>query len=244
MVRINDEPGQQKHLRFKCTEKAELAGILEGFPGVKAIVLHKMGKSGEHPHLHVWYEAEKPITNETVRNRLRKYNDFFKGLSGQNDWSSRNHDNFTAWADYVTRNLSHTVLLTYQDLSLRSSNALILPIDIGSPTRTVISTPGPRAPAPRVVKSRLTQSEKMILYATNELHWVKPRFTLSHYEDPHLRKQMFKELNQTVVRCTRGRFNDPQAISLLRNLLYEFADDDLQESLEQIFCKTANNFLV
>lgn len=109
MVRSEDPPGSWKHLRFGCYDtRAWLVEALTAF-GVKAIVSHKMGKRGEHPHLHVWWEGES-VTNQTIRNRLKK-DDRFIVMKNQNDWSFRNHDSYETWCDYVTKNKSHEVLL-------------------------------------------------------------------------------------------------------------------------------------
>lgn len=120
MVRYEDPPGATKHLRFGHYDTRNwLVQALTDF-GAKAIVAHKCGKRGEHPHLHVWWEGES-VTNQTIRNRLKK-DDRFNVMKTQNDWSFRNHDSYDNWCDYVTRNKSHEVLLGNDALRTLSSS--------------------------------------------------------------------------------------------------------------------------
>lgn len=115
MVRYEDPPGNAKHIRFgKISE--EILTALIGFPGVKSIVRHEGGSKGgsykEHPHYHVWFESEKALTNQTIRNNLKKLPEFAH-FSGQQDWSFRNHDSMETWAKYVIFNSTYSVLLTH-----------------------------------------------------------------------------------------------------------------------------------
>lgn len=236
MVRYEDSPGVEKHLRFGNYSQ-ELYDVLVGFPGIKAIVLHTHGAKGEHPHIHVWYEADKPITNQTVRNRLKAYNDLFKSCKSQNDWSFRNHDDWDAWKNYVCSNPSHKVLLDYQDLKA-CSEAKSMIVAVTPRTPADLNAPGPRTVV--APKKRLTQSEKLIAYCVNDLKWKRDNeFNLQSYETGFAQRKVAKTMTQFL----RGRFNDPQAVYILRNMLYEFADDDLKEVLEFKFPESAIKFL-
>lgn len=97
-----------KHLRIGKVSESALEA-LKVVDGVKAIVLHKRGKKGEHPHWHVWMEVGD-ISHEAVRKRLRKHA-VFATYSGNEDWSLRDHDSYDKWAKYVMDNPSAEVLL-------------------------------------------------------------------------------------------------------------------------------------
>lgn len=118
MVRSEDPPGKTKHLRFGKISP-EIINALIGYPGVKSIVRHEGGTKGgsfkEHAHIHVWFESDIPITNQTVRNRLSKLPEFATH-SGQNDWSFRNHDSLSNWCAYVIKNPTYSVLLTHTEI--------------------------------------------------------------------------------------------------------------------------------
>lgn len=232
MVRSEDPPGQVKHLRFgKISEEAYTALI--GFPGVKSVVLHTHGAKGEHLHWHVWWEGDKPITNQTIRNNLKKL-PAFESYSGQNDWSFRNHDSFETWADYTVKNLSHKVLLSYRDIEDRSAKAKILPVVIPTPVTPIILGPV------KVVKSqsRLRWDEKICLDAETRLGWKRPKvgdevecyeFSLTSFMDGIAQKKVEKQVSSFM----KMRFNNNDAVKYCRNLLYEFADEDLRDYLER-----------
>lgn len=97
-----------KHLRIGKVSESALEA-LKVVDGVKAIVLHKRGKKGEHPHWHVWMEVGD-ISHEAVRKRLRKHA-VFATYSGNEDWSLRDHDSYDKWGRYVMDNPSAEVLL-------------------------------------------------------------------------------------------------------------------------------------
>lgn len=223
MTRSEDPPGAIKHLRFgKISPEAYEA--LSTYPGIKAIVLHTHGKKGEHPHWHVWWEGAKPATNQTIRNQLKKLPAFAE-YSGQNDWSFRNHDSFPAWADYVIGNPTHKVLMDYQDLSTRPPKESV-PL--------IKSAGGSEEPLLVVSKSskRLRHDERICLDAEQRLLWKRDNeFSLSAFED-HTCNVMGR-VEKQVFSFMRGRINNYEGVKYARNLLYEFADDDLKEYLER-----------
>lgn len=229
MVRCEDIPGPDKHLRFgHYTE--ELATLLIGFPGVKSIVLHTHGTKGEHPHLHVWWSGTA-VTNQTIRNRLKAYHDTFKLMKSQNDWSFRNHESYETWAAYVQRNKTHKVL--HGDLPLpKDVIELIMP-----PTP---QTPAIPAPAPRVKK--MTAEEKLINYCIVHEGFKYNQWTVSHYEIHDIRKKLLDDLEEIVISYGHGRLSDPQIAYMGRNVLWTFADDDLKVVLSKVFCKSARKF--
>lgn len=96
-------------------------------------------------------------------------------------------------------------------------------------------------PTERVIvvrKARLTITERLCLHAETELKWKRDaHWTLEHYEANICQRECAKHMTQYL----RAKFNDPQAVVYLRNLMYEFADDDLKEYLEKRFTSNALN---
>lgn len=226
MVRSDDPPGAVKHLRFGKISELAYESLI-GFPGVKSVVLHTHGAKGEHPHWHVWWEGDKPVTNQTIRNHLKKI-PAFADYNGQNDWSFRNHDSWNAWAKYVTENLSHKVLLGYKDIAAISEQAKI--ITLASPA----SLPTPVIPGPgvRVVKSQSRQrwDEKICSDAETRLGWKRNNeFSLYSFENG----DVYKLIEKQVSSFMKMRFNNNDGVKYARNLLYEFGDDDVREFMER-----------
>lgn len=222
-----DIPGTDKHIRFGKISP-EIYEALVGIPGVKSVVLHKIGRKGEHHHWHIWWEAPdgKPITNQTWRNRALKVpalKDFF----GNNDWSFRNHNSWEAWTEYVCRNLSHEILLGYKNLTEVSEKSKIIPVEIPTPITPII-------PGPVVISksaSKLRWDEKICRDAEVRLGWKRDNeFSLASLEEG---PQVNKKIEKQVFAFMRGRVNNPEAVKYCRNLLFEFGDDDVKEYLER-----------
>jgi hypothetical protein len=243
MVRCEDPPGADKHLRFGKISP-DLLEILKEFPGVRAVVLHTHGKTGEHPHYHVFWSG-KATTNQTIRNRLKAFNPIFQAYSGQNDWSFRNHDSYPKWVAYVTDNPTHKVELSDEQFDTIFDEIPKVPIVADSPLRnstpittdTIVHISSPR-------KKQLTSEEKMIAFITREYQWkLNQQWTLSKVQelapkdtpDRLIRHQAFLEYSricaEKVVHYGSGRFYNNQLIALTRNVMYLFGDDDLRDTL-------------
>lgn len=205
MVRYEDPPGAVKHLRFG-NHRPELLAALKDFPGVKCVVLHTHGKKGEHPHLHVWWEGEN-VTNQTVRNRLKRHNEsIFGACKSQNDWSMRNHDSWEQWANYVCSNMSHEVLIEYRDIAEVSSNNN-LPVAVG---------PLHNNPPPAIVITRKNQTmrQKFIYYLQNEIGW-----------NIGSRNPLPEEVIKHAIDFWEGGFTNPEGVRMCRHALYMFSDE-------------------
>lgn len=215
MTRSEDPPGNVKHLRFgrPGVDADGTLEILKDFPGIKCIVLHTHGKRGEHPHFHVWWEGEKAVTNQTIRDRLKGANSHFKPFSGQNDWSFRNHDSWDKWASYVTDNLSHKVLLDYNGIADMSASKAMVPIAIGP----LHSNP---PPAIIVKVKKTTMREKLIYYAKHELGWAW---------DSNPSKSMCFHAAMEVFEAA---FTNPEGIRMCRHLRWKFSDADTRSQME------------
>lgn len=221
MVRSEDPPGNVKHLRFGrpgwCSESA--VELLKQFPGVKCVVIHTHGKKGEHPHYHVWWEGEKPVTNQTIRDRLGRYNPEFKAFSGQNDWSFRNHDSWESWAAYVCDNWSHKVLLSYRDIDTISEHAPKLPIVVG-PSNGPAPLQSNPPPAIVIKEKKTTMREKFIFYLERELGWKRG-----------VRNPSPLEVHDELLYFWEAAFNNPQAIVMCRHARWVFSDDDVRKDV-------------
>lgn len=230
MVRQVDTPSPLKHLRFGKISP-QLSDILIGFPGVKSIVLHTHGAKGEHPHYHVWWEGDT-ITNETIRNRLRKHNDIFKSYSGQNEWSCRPHDSFETWAAYVQRNKTHQVLWTSVDMPPPKD---VIELVIATPQTPQINTPVPRV-------KKLTSEERLINYCIVEEGFKYNQWGKPHYEVIEYRTQMHDKIAETLVAYANGRLDQRQMVYMGRNIMYTFADLDLKEFLAKQWSHDARKY--
>lgn len=229
MVRYEDPPGAVKHIRFGKVSDAILAA-LTAYPGVKAIVLHTLGRKGEHPHYHIWWEGEKPITNQTLRNRLKVASPVFEEFSGQGDWSFRNHESWDAWASYVVANLSHKVLVPYKDLESKSSSAKIITLEITSP----VSVPTAKSAVPKapIVKThKLPMRERFIHYLKTERGWkVGEEFGV------HLDQKGEDFEDRVIDACTEFwemAFTIPEGARMVRHALWVFSTEEARKYLSQ-----------
>ena len=222
MVRYEDPPGAVKHIRFGKVGEAIL-DQLKDFPGVKAVVLHTCGKKGEHPHYHIWWEGETPVTNQTLRNRLKARSPVFETFSGQNDWSYRNHDSWELWATYVTSNLSHKVLIPYKDLEAKSAASKILPLVI-TPGETPLTAAVPRTAAVRTMK--LPMREKFIQYLKTECKW-KPGEEYGVHSD--LTPDQFADrVIDAATEFWEMSFTIPEGARMVRHALWVFSTPEAQ----------------
>jgi len=210
MVRSEDPPGAIKHLRFG-SNSPDLVTALETFSGIKCIVLHTHGKKGEHPHLHVWYEGDE-VTNQTVRNRLKKHNDsIFGQCKNQNDWSMRNHDSWETWAAYVCKNLTHRVLLSYRDIETVSEAAQQCPIVAEGPLHN-------NPPPAIVIKKNLPMRTRFINHLEHEKGWIKGE-----------RNPTPEEVIKAAIHYWEAAFTNPEGIRMCRYALYVFSDYETNE---------------
>lgn len=226
MSKPKDPPSLVHHLRFEVADLSAYEEAFKAFPWSKAIVKHITGKTGEHPHLHIWLEYERELTKVAVKDRLRAFNDIFKSISGQGEWSFRPHDSYANWCAYVKRNRSHIVLKG--DEQLASCPIVAEPTGTTTPPKVITLKP----------KGRI--DERMVAYCETEMKWKRgAQFSL----DDYFSRKCHVECGRVLTQFLRGRFNDPQAVGLLRNMLYEFADEGLKEGLEVRFPEGALKYL-
>lgn len=225
MVRYEDSPGLVKHVRFgKVSDDALTA--LRDFPGVKAIVLHTHGKTGEHPHWHVWVELTEPATNQTIRNRLKRIS-AFSSYSGQNDWSFRNHDSWDAWSRYVIKNPTHKVLLNHLDLNELSEAAngeyaaLVAPATaiehVGAVAHVAYTVQKPR---------RKASMRELFIEHLRKIGWVDGCINECNYE---IKKN---DLIDELTDFWENAFTTPNGCVAVEHAMYEFADDGARDLIK------------
>lgn len=248
MVRQKDDPGADKHLRFGKI----LPGLLEalsGFPGVRSIVLHTHGKVGEHHHYHVFWTGEKPVTNQTIRNRLIAYNPLFKEYSGQNDWSMRNHNSYPTWVKYVTDNNSHQVLKSDASFDTIFDEIPKVPIVVDSPIRNSPNAASPTvihyhtaSPEPVKVRARRpTTEEQLIAWVEQKYKWkFNSEWSKARVQSlcPGLNasyQAFFNICGDMAVHKRHGSVHYSQHLALTRHIMYLFSDDELRDELATRF---------
>ena len=228
MVRYEDSPGLVKHVRFgKVSDDALTA--LRDFPGVKAIVLHTHGKTGEHPHWHVWVELTEPATNQTLRNRLKRIS-VFAGYSGQNDWSFRNHDSWESWSRYVIKNPTHKVLLNHLDLNELSEAANGEYAALVAPATAIEHVGAVATVAYKIQKPRESQQlkAKFVRYLLNEIKWEHECITMENYS--WRKSQICRE----CVKYFQNGIPSTQAAVCIEHAIYYFGNSDVKSHLEDL----------
>lgn len=96
----------------------------------------------------------------------------------------------------------------------------------------------PRAQVVVVQRSRMTIAEKFIAHCETVLGWRRDNtFGLDNYE------QAKKKVTREMVGFLRGKFNDPQGVVIARNCLYEFANEDLKDYLQDHYPDKIKMFL-
>lgn len=226
MTRYKDPPGDVKHLRFG-TISPEIYEAIIGFPGVKSVVLHTHGAKGEHPHYHVWWERDKPCTNQNIRDRLKAmYPTIFtkENFHSQNCWSFKNHDSWETWANYVCSNMSHKVLLPYKEIEEISKLKAVPIVAINIPHTPSLSTAGPII---RMPKPSISMKAKFARHLEHEHEWKKyEEITLDNYTD---------KLHEAIEHLTdfwENAFTTPQGVVTVEHIVYIFGDEPVRKMLK------------
>lgn len=202
-----------KHFRFgyPCDELLE---ALKTFPSVKAIVLHRIGKKGEHPHYHVWITGA-PATCNTIKSRLIKHSAHIAGAAKTNGfWMSKAHDSYEAWGKYVMGNVSAEVLLDNPEAPLPPRAEL--PI-------VAVGGAGTGVPAPTttiVIKkpsARLPQRVQFVKYLENKGWEFDSVKEWNMYE-------RLDELIEQLTEFSENAFTTPNGSATVQHALYYFAD--------------------
>lgn len=224
MSKSKDPPAPAHHLRIELSNLDEVTASLVSYQYARAVVKHIAGRTGEHPHLHVFLQWEKPITKVGAKDRLRKLPGF-ASLHGNGDWSFRPHDSYANWCKYVAANISALSIKSDEDLDQAFEETPKVPI-VSSP----LNAPGAPAAITRVqtVKSRLTAEQRLIRYIEIEKGWlVGQKFTIHHDV-----AKMTTEARKAVIEYSNGRVHNTQLIAMTRNVLFVFGTDEFQEYLK------------
>lgn len=205
------------HLRLaKVSEEALVA--LKTMKEVKAIVLHKRGKKGEHPHWHVWLHIELLISHEAVRKRLRKHA-IFETYKGNEHWSIRVHDSYDKWAKYVMSNTSAEVLLDNPESPLPPK--VEIPIVASAAAQSggaivVLKKPTDRTPQ----RVRFVKHLELKGWTTDCIkHW-------NLYEK-------LDELIEELTDWSENAFTTPNGSATVQHALWTFADVTARNTIKE-----------
>lgn len=227
-----DIPSQTHHLRIEIPDLSLIEQAVTAFEWTQAAVKHASGKTGEHPHLHIFLNFEKTITKVAAKDRLRKHHDIFKTLSGNGNWSFRPHDNYEAWCKYVCRNISHTVIKSDDILDKVHNEALQVPLVSHVPPPC--PSPPSTYPCPPVVKSaRRPMREKFIDYLERERGWKRGR-QFSQLDQPVSWWEQFEnEVIDAATEYWEAAFTVPEGIRMVKHAMWVFSDDDTRTTIQQ-----------
>jgi len=233
MTTPKDPPAPNHHLRIELSDLSGVKHALNSFEWAVSVVEHITGKSGEHPHLHVWLAFEKPLTKVAAKDRLRKHSDVFKSCSGNQNWSFRPHDSYTSWCTYVCKNISHEVLKGDATLYKVSEEAPKVPIVANGP----LQSPGV-PPARVVVRKSRAMREKFIDYCKNELHWkVGAQFVINDETTAH----DLEKIENTVIKAANIfwelAFSYAEGERMCRHALWVFSCDEMREVISDKVCQ-------
>jgi len=206
-----------KHFRFGYPSD-ELLAALKTFPGVKAIVLHKIGKKGEHPHYHVWITGA-PATCNTIKSRLIKHSSHIASAAKTNGfWMAKAHDSYEAWGKYVMGNVSAEVLLDNPEAPLppRAEVPVVAVGGAGTAPTVVI----------KKVTARLPQRVQFVKYLENK-----------GWEFDEVKEwNMYEKLDRIIEELTdwsENAFTTPNGAATVQHALYYFADTTARNVLKE-----------
>lgn len=205
-----------KHLRIGKVSDAALE-VLKVVDGVKAIVLHKRGKKGEHPHWHVWMEVGD-ISHEAVRKRLRKHA-VFGAYKGNEDWSLRDHDSYDKWSKYVMENPSAEVLLDNPEAPLPPKAEI--PI--------VASAAAQSSGAIVVLKKPTDRSPQRVRFVK---HLELKGWQLECVKHWNLYEKL-DELVEELTDWSENAFTTPNGAATVQHALWAFADVAARNTIKE-----------
>lgn len=198
-----------KHFRFGYPSD-QLLTDLKTFPAIKAIVLHKTGKKGEHPHYHVWITGA-PATSNTIKSRLIKHSSHIAAASKTNGfWMAKAHDSYEAWGKYVMGNVSAEVLLDNPEAPLPPKAEL-----------PVVASGGGGAVATTIVtvkaSARLPQRVQFVKYLENKGWEAESVKEWNMYEK-------LDDLIEELTDWSENAFTTPNGSATVQHALYYFSD--------------------
>jgi len=229
MGKGEDVPTATHHLRVQVDDLSGVIHALSTFEWATSVVKHVTGKSKEHPHLHIWLAFEKPLTKVAAKNRLKAHHDVFKSLSGQEQWSFRPHDSYTAWSTYVCKNISHEVLKGDATLYSLSAEAPKVPIVTNGPLQSS------NVPPSRVIlrKSRAMR-DRFIDYLKNDLHWkVGAQFVITAETTPSYWGQCERTVIEAATEYWEAAFSFPEGERMCRYALWIFSCEEMREIIKE-----------
>lgn len=224
-----DPPAVCHHLRIELSDLSGVEHSLNTFEWAKSVVKHMTGKVGEHPHLHIWLEFERPLTKVAAKDRLRAHHNVFKSIRGNEQWSFRPHDSYTLWCTYVCKNISHQILKGDDALHQVSEESPKIPIVANGPLQS------PSVPPARVVvrKSRAMR-ERFVDYCKGDLHWkVGAQFVLTPETGPSYWDYVEKTVIDAATDFWEAAFSFPEGERMCRHAMWVFSCDDMREIIKE-----------
>lgn len=229
MVKGDDPPATAHHLRLEVADLSQFIEPLKTFPWSKAIVCHQSGKTGEHPHLHIFFQLERELTRVALKNRLKAHHDVFKSLYGQSQWSFRPHDSYTIWCKYVCKNLSHSIIKSDEELDTIHEEAPQVPIVANGPLQ---SSNVPPARAIVVRKSRAMR-DRFISYLEKERNWkIGEHFIITAETPASYWGQCEREVIEAATEYWEAAFSFPEGERMCRYALYKFSCEEMREVIK------------
>lgn len=207
------------HLRLENSREQMDNAIkhLKDISGCVAI-WHMRGKKGEHPHLHVWYPLDKCITNEAFLDRLKRLENF-KNFKGNKQWSTRRHNDFKVWLEYVLRGNKGQQIEVW---NRPEPPPEIIPI-VADPTAIIIIN--------KDISKKLPMRQKFIQYLENEGFKRGSTFTPESYER---HTDILDTVSDKMTEFWDNAFTLPEGERMLRHAMYVFSDDVVKEQFKKL----------
>jgi len=184
-------------------------------------ILHQRGKSGEHPHYHIWLPLDKQIRPKAIYERLNKASPVFNGFKGNKQWSIREHDSYTKWLEYVLRGLKG------QQVIVNKSG-----VDINiQPEPPVVASPTDSIPVNTSISKKLPMREKFIQHLKQEGWKENDKFSPETCSTTY---EMIDEISNQLTDFWKNGFTIPEGERMIRHAAYVFADGDVKEHLRRV----------
>lgn len=214
---------QRSNVKHIVTHKVsnEILEIWKTFPGIRAVVLHLRGKRSESPHYHIWWEGDT-LTNQAVKDRLKKHNEIFNSYKSQNDWSFRAHDSFPAWSNYVVNGAKGSMVLHETPDDTHPPLPEIPVVAVGGAGASASAAPA----TVRLPSNRAPQRVRFVAYLRSELNWK---------EGDVKAWNMYEKLDEIVSELTEwseNAFTTPNGAVVVQHALWTFADESARNILK------------
>lgn len=230
MTKSDDPPAIAHHVRIEVADLIQFYEPLKTFPGVKAIARHENGKTGEHPHLHVFFQLERELTRVALKNRLKAHHDVFKSLYGNAQWRCKAHDSYTNWCRYVCGNLSHSIIKSDEELDKIHEEVPKVPFVANG----LLQSPGVPPARPIVVRKSRAMRDRFIDYLEKERKWkVNQHFIITPETPASYWSSCEREVIEAATEYWEAAFSFPEGERMCRYALWKFSCDEMREVIKE-----------